>query len=226
MKNKKIFIAIGVVLCICFGFFLFKVNNTSKNFCYNIDWNDNIKELRNKMTEMKFYDYENKEKRPVSGDEISDDSRSSRIHIRYIRANSPSLNLDDIPLEWYQCIGFFDNKEKITYLQEIYYIVDYSFDDNLTEYEQYEKSYRDLENTYDSIILNLEDNGAEYIEEKFDSTGLNSEGLLYKFKDHYLLVRKFDDEYLKVQVEHYNPRYTKEEVLKGTWYADTKDSNI
>ena len=31
------------------------------------------------------------------------------------------------------------------------------------EYEQYEKSYRDLENTYDSIILNLEDNGAEYI---------------------------------------------------------------
>ena len=63
---------------------------------------------------------------------ISDDSRSSRIHIRYIKANSPSLALDDIPLEWYQCIGFFDNKEKITYLQEIYYIVDYSFDDNLS----------------------------------------------------------------------------------------------
>lgn len=226
MNKKNIFIILTIIILFIGGLFLFKSTKSNENFCYNIDWNDNIKELRNKMTEMKFYDYENKEKRPVSGDEVSNDNRSSRINIRYIKANSPSLSLNDIPLEWYRCIGFFDDKENITYLEETYRAVDYSFDENLTEYERYEKSYRDLEDIYDSIILSLEDNGAEYIEEKFDSTGLNSEGLLYKFKDHYLLVRKFDDEYLRVEVEHYNPKYTKKEVLKGTWFADTKNSDI
>lgn len=53
MKNKKIIIGIGVVLCICLGVFLYN-NSKSDAFFDNINWNETQNELGKKMSKLEF----------------------------------------------------------------------------------------------------------------------------------------------------------------------------
>lgn len=211
MKNKKIIIGIGIVLCICLGVFLYN-NSKSDAFFDNINWNETQNELGKKMSELEFYDYEGKVKKAVNGKEI-DIYNNVLLSIDNIYANSKAIGLDEVPLNKYIAWAIYNDKNKLEYIEGKIYPMVYDFEEDWTEVEQIQAQNEDYDILYSSIITDLENKG-EFIKEV---DGRTEKGLLYKVKNHYVLVdtsNELEDNLSSrnIIIKYYNPDITIDDI--------------
>lgn len=202
MKNKKIFIVVGVILCLCIGLFMF--NNKKNQIYMGINWNDNLETAKEKIE---------KNLSTLGKGYITVDINEGEFVTKYndidlknepIKCNVKTNGNLEIDLDNYK------DKEEILYIRETY-----SFDESNPE--ELDILYKDIKtkitDKYGESIAFLKGNG-----ESWDPL----ETFIYDTKNGYI---KLSFSYLQelphqqfVEVVYINPNVSKDEVLSSEFY--------
>lgn len=208
MKNKKIFIVIGIFIILIFGIFL--LNGDKGVTCHNLDWKDNPNEVNDKLSklDLKYYDNGiNKDGEKVDLNKcISIDDIGVTLRSEYIKSSSPSIKIDNVNLEEYKVKTIHDANQEIIDVREDFVVSESnypSFKNNLKNKLLDLNAKYDCKDELDKIVYKTKSN---YIKVRYEALG--SSGLYQKPK------------YL-IQVTYYNPKFNKEEILNDvTLYKD------
>lgn len=200
MKNKKIFIAIGIFIILIFGIFL--LNGDKGVSCHNLDWKDNPNEVNDKLSklDLRYYDNGiNKDGEKVDLNEcISINDIGVSLRSEYIKSSSPSIKIGNVNLEEYEVRTIHDANQEIVDVREDFLVL--------------ESNYPSFKNNLKNKLLDLN--------AKYDcKDGLDK--IVYKTKSNYIKVRYealgasglYQEPKYLIQVTYYNPKFDKEEIL-------------
>ncbi len=204
MKNKKIFIAIGVVLCICLGLFLFK----DKGY-RGTSWNDSF-ELVQKKVEKDIGSYCNEINSYTEGNELQIDCENidfSKEPFNLNIRNKGKLYID---------IEKAKDSDEILYIRENYFL---DFEEPYESIEDYEE----LKALFNKLKDDISEECGESVEyEEGDADDILVESFVYKFKKGYIRIT-FDyraqiPHQQDVEVTYINPMFNKDDVLSYEYF--------
>lgn len=221
-NNKRIFIFIGIILCLLIGFFVLNSEDNTK--CHNISWKSDVTDTKKVLSKLDLIDSKGNKYKIKEKDFVEIDSHSFKLEVKNINLKSKDIDLLDCNANLYTIfVQYDDNMEIIDVTEKYTFLTDNSKDDYVEKEQLMKKTLSKKLETFRKY--KFEDLGKmpTTVEENLFKTNKNFITVSTDFLD----FERFNiDSEFNIFIDYYNPRYTEDDIISESYYDDFPENEI